>query len=255
MDRTLLRLIFGEILAAGHVSASARVALLSAPHAEDDPANAAEDILRELGIENIERISVAEFDTKDALERSAGEIIGEARTGAFDFVIDNHASVHAFNMARCIEGLFLMTCAPGLILAHHQPHFGGGYLAVQSEYFEDVAAFNELDVLYSGTMIDGRLSANGTGFATDAHKATPDRNRYFYVLRKTDERAFTLPYQGQVAGRALGIFGFEKHYLASGEGYRYKAVHAESMAQQVSRGHAFKLLMRQVLARAGLKRG
>lgn len=255
MDGTLLRLIIGEILAAGHVSASARVALLSAPHAEEDPADTAEDILRELGVENVERISVAEFDAGDALDRSAGETIGDVRTGAFDFVIDNHASVHAFNMARCIEGLFLLTRAPGLILAHHQPHLGSGYLAVQSEYFEDVAAFNELDVLYAGTMIDGRLSANGAGFTADIHKATPDRNYYFYVLRKTDERDFTLPYQGQVAGRALGIFGFEKHYLASGEGYRYRALRAGSMTREVSKGHAFKLLMRQVFARVGLRRG
>ena len=254
MDVVLLRATIGEILAAGHASASARVALLSAPRVEKDPADAAETIFREMGFGAVERVSVGEFDGAGALDRSAAEIVGAARQGAFDIVVDNRASVHAFNMARCIEGLYLMARAPGLIVLHHQPHFGDGYLAVPSAYFEDVAAFNGLDVLFAGTMIDGRLSGSGTAFAAGTHKATPAGSRYFYVFRKNEARAFTLPYQGQVAGPALGIFGFEKRYLHAGQGYRYEALQAGSMAEQVSRADAFRLLVHQALARLGLRR-
>jgi hypothetical protein len=251
MDETLIHSTLSELLAAGHLSTSARVGLLSVPHAENDPARLVEKVLLELGINTIEKISVADFNVKNALDISADDIIRADRTASFDLVIDNKASVHVFAMARCIEGLYRMTRAPGLLLFHHHPYLGNGYVAAPSEYFEDVAAFNKLDILYSGVVVDGQLSSGGTDLIIERPEAQPERDCYFYVLRKNQVLDFTLPYQGQVAGPAIGIFGFEKHYLPLGEGYRYEALDSGNMAQQISKRKAATLLFRKILGRLG----
>ena len=147
-----------------------------------------------------------------------------------------------------------MTRAPGLILIHHHPYLGDGYLAVPSEYFEDVAAFNKLDVIYSGVVVDGQLSSGGTNLIMERPQATPEKDSYFYVLRKNQVLDFTLPYQGQVAGQAIGIFGFEKQHLPLGEGYRYEALNSRNMSHQISKRDAAKLLFRKVLSQLGSRR-
>ena len=60
-----------------------------------------------------------------------------------------------------------------------------------------------------------------------------------------------MPYQGQVAGQAIGILGFKKHYLPLGEGYRYEALTVANMAQQITKREAAKILFRKVLGRLG----
>ncbi len=251
MEESFIRYAVNELLATGHLKTSARVGLLSVPHAEPDPASTVEKALLELGINAIEKISVASFDIENGLDNSADEIIGENRRACFDLVIDNKASVHVFAMARCIEGVYRMTCAQGLILFHHHPYLGDGYLAVPSEYFEDVAAFNQLDVLYSGVVVNGQMAANGTDLTGGRPPAKAGKDCYFYILRKNQIQDFTMPYQGQVAGQAIGIFGFEKHYLPLGEGYRYKALTVANMAQQITKREAAKILFQKVVGRLG----
>ena len=251
MDEIFFRTVLKELLASGHLSTSARVGLLSVPHVEDDPAGAVEKVLLELNINAIEKISVASFNAENALDINADNIIGADRIAGFDLVIDNKASIHVFAMARCIEGVYQMAGASGLILFHHHPYLGDGYLATPSEYFEDVAAFNKLDVLYSGVVVDGQFSSGGTNLIIERPQAKPEEDSYFYVLRKNHLLGFTLPYQGQVAGRAIGIFGFKKNYLALGEGYRFEDLSSDNMAQQISKKEAAKLLVQKILGRWG----
>ena len=123
----------------------------------------------------------------------------------FDLVSDYGNNEHVFNVAEAYRSMHRVTRRGGLIVIVQARYGGNGYFLFDAPFFEEVAAANRYEILFSSYVLASRRSACGTFDEFHVPMAAQlldllDWSRLgsisvCYVFRKTSDQDFVVPYQ------------------------------------------------------------
>lgn len=163
--------------------------------------------------------------------------------GTFDLVTDFGLAGQVFNIPEVFRTIHRL-CRPGGVMIFWEPVRGGAsYFHLLPELFEDLAAMNAYEIVFSGFEINGDLTNIGTNI--DRHLLAGTDIGMIYVLRKIDVDDFVIAYQGETTRIGLDIAGFEQFHDGERQvrGYRPKKV--AGIEQSVSLNEALGILTKQ----------
>lgn len=148
--------------------------------------------------------------------------------GAYDLVTDFGCAEHVFNVSEVFRTMHNL-CRPGGIFLHCQQMYNtNGYYHFDPAFYEDLAAANGYEILFSSFIVtaDASLkeSAKHTWILPMSNELvdTLDWSKVsvislMYAMRKKTDAAFALPYQEKLMSTVYGNKGYA---LASLSTYR-----------------------------------
>lgn len=138
----------------------------------------------------------------------------------FDVVTDFGCAEHVFNVSEVFRTMHKV-CKPNGLFVHCQQMYNtNGYYLFDPAYYEDLAAANGYEILFSSFILDAPSSMKDSGNHSwhvplstelldtiDLSKLTTVS--VFYVMKKINDAAFKTPYQGQYMSDVYKNHGYE----------------------------------------------
>jgi hypothetical protein len=144
--------------------------------------------------------------------------------GQFDVVTDFGSAEHVFNVSEAYRSIHRLCRADGLIIAIQGFYRGNGYYLFDHSFFEGLAMANGYDVLFASFVISPHVE--GSDAIHEQHHvplsmdlldtfdfAKIRRIEVCYVLRKTSDAEFVLPYQGTLMSERHRLAGYRLQFL------------------------------------------
>ena len=152
----------------------------------------------------------------------------ESHWNAYDLVTDFGCAEHMFNVSEVYRTMH-RACRPGGVFLHcQQMHGGNGYYLFEPSFYEDLAAANGYEILYSAVHLTADVQAKDAGNyswivpVSNELLDTLDWTKLssislMYAMRKREDADFKLPYQGKYMSQVYKNSGYD---LASLSTYR-----------------------------------
>ncbi len=166
--------------------------------------------------------------------------------GKYDLVTDYGNNEHVFNLTEAYRSLHNLCKVNGIIIIQQQVYGGNGYYNFTPYYFEDMAAANEYQVIFSFYEFNNHFIPIDSSLLDFIDKTVP--LGLCYVFRKTDGKDFRIPYQGGL-NKKYGTGIHKIQYLAEQHLRTYIPISSENLLQSITWKEAVSILIRKLKSR------
>ncbi|MCJ2165942.1 MULTISPECIES: class I SAM-dependent methyltransferase [unclassified Pseudodesulfovibrio] len=152
----------------------------------------------------------------------------DSHWGQYDLVTDFGCAEHIFNVSEVYRTMH-QVCRPGGIFIHCQQMFNtNGYYLFEPSFYEDIAAANGYEILFSSFIVTAHSSIKESGKYSWLLPMSSELIEIMdwtkissigllYAMKKTKDADFQLPYQGSYMSTMYGNLGYD---IASLSTYR-----------------------------------
>ena len=163
----------------------------------------------------------------------------------FDLVTDHGVSEYVFSSEQALESMHKLCRPGGMIVVWFSIRGGTGYHNLIPEIYEDTAATNNYEILFSAFEVNGQFIPTSSRVDQILNDKSPIGA--CFAFRKTTDNKFVAPYQYRLTRQELGIVSFEEIYSTDPLRRSYFPVTVEETQNEIPVQLALKVLFRCLL--------